>query len=173
MRTCNRCHQGKDESEFYKDSSRVDGLAYVCKACANAYAEKYRQENKAEFRKGGRLYKARPGTRHKPESRRRYKETNREKLRESARGYSARHAQKRSDYTRRYNAENRDIYLAAKALQKAIRHKELPPAKECTCADCGKQATHYHHDSYAEQDRLKVVPVCSSCHKKRHMSSKV
>jgi hypothetical protein len=109
----------------------------------------------------------------KLQSRRRYKDANPEKVRESARKYSARHAQKRSDYAKRYNAENQDVYLAAKALQKAIRYKAIPPAKDCQCADCGKQATHYHHDSYAEQDRLKVVPLCSSCHKKRHMSSKV
>lgn len=149
MRTCNKCHEVKDESEFSRDRTRADGLAYVCKACANAYAKT------------------------KLQSRRRYKDTNPEKVRESARKYSARNAQKRSDYARQYNAENQDIYLAAKALQKAIRDKIMPPARQCQCADCGKQATHYHHDSYAEQDRLKVVALCSSCHKKRHMSSKV
>lgn len=173
MRTCNKCHQAKDESEFHKDKSRVDGLAYVCKTCANAYAKKYQEDNRAEFRKGGRFYKARPGRKRSPESRRRYKEANREKVNAAARAFAERHAQDLRDNARRYRHDNRDKYLAAKALQKAIYHKVMPPAKECTCADCGKQATHYHHESYAEQDRLNVVPLCGSCHKLRHMSSKV
>ena len=173
MRTCPKCKLTKDESEFSRDKSRKDGLSVYCKACANAYAKRYQEENRAEFRKGGRFYRSRPGRKRSPESIRRYKEANREKVNAAARVFAARHAQDLRDYARRYHQENGDKYLAAKALQKAIYHKVMPPAKECTCADCGKQATHYHHESYAEQDRLNVIPLCGSCHKKRHMSSKV
>lgn len=43
MKSCSKCFQSKDESEFYADLYQIDGLKSRCKSCVCAYAkEKYR-----------------------------------------------------------------------------------------------------------------------------------
>ena len=44
MKMCNKCEKLKDESEFYKDKSRKDGLYPSCKDCS-------RQQNKEDYQK--------------------------------------------------------------------------------------------------------------------------
>ncbi|MBN1429037.1 MAG: HNH endonuclease [Anaerolineae bacterium] len=39
---CTRCHEWKDDSDFYKDKSKRDGLKSHCKACHETYKRKYR-----------------------------------------------------------------------------------------------------------------------------------
>ena len=173
MKRCTICKEYREESEFHKDASRYDGLSPKCKQCQRVMQCLYWENNKEKYRKGGEKYQARPGSRRAPGSLQRYKEQHREEVNAAAREYNRRHSEERKEYTKAYNEQNRDKYLAAKALQRAIRHAVLPPAKECICADCGNQAKHYHHESYAEQDRLNVVPLCSRCHKLRHMSKEI
>src|ERR1700677_1058387 len=45
MRVCAVCNLSKDESEFYKDKSRRDGLARKCKSCQSEYFKNYYQNN--------------------------------------------------------------------------------------------------------------------------------
>ena len=33
MKRCSKCGELKDESEFYKDATKKDGLSYICKSC--------------------------------------------------------------------------------------------------------------------------------------------
>jgi len=40
LKRCNICGVEKSESEFYKDSSRRDGLEYRCKQCSNEVRKK-------------------------------------------------------------------------------------------------------------------------------------
>lgn len=40
-KTCSRCKQTKDVSEFSKDSSTPDGLQYYCKECQRQYNKCY------------------------------------------------------------------------------------------------------------------------------------
>lgn len=145
MRRCSICKQTKDDAEFTKDCTRHDGFSPKCKDCQRV-----------------------AGERRLPETRRRWVEANREKINAASREQRRRHALRVREYANKYNHEHADFYLAAKAVQRAIRHKLLLPAKECICVDCGKQARHYHHESYAEQERLNVTPLCASCHKRRH-----
>lgn len=51
------------------------------------------------------------------------------------------------------------------AVRRAISSGALPPAKECTCVDCGEPARHYDHRDYNKA--LEVQPVCVSCNLKR------
>lgn len=68
---------------------------------------------------------------------------------------------------RKYRAANREKYVAHGKVNNAVKRGELQPASCCVCIRCGKQAEHYHHDSY---DRpLDVTPVCSACHKMIHL----
>jgi hypothetical protein len=47
MKICTKCKIEKDESEFYKDKSRKDGLCSQCKKCRNEYHKQYQEEHKA------------------------------------------------------------------------------------------------------------------------------
>lgn len=178
MKKCSTCQEYKDESEFYTDKSRRDGRGRRCKKCEAQRSRKYWIEKKELYQKGGERHHLRigrpdnrRGDRHLPGTRRRYKEQNRDRVNAWQRGYNARHSEQRKVETKQYYDEHPEIYIAQKAVQRAIRNKILPPVRECTCVDCGKQARHYHHSSYAEDRRLDVVALCSRCHKLRHMSS--
>lgn len=59
------------------------------------------------------------------------------------------------------NGQNKAIY----AVKKEIKAGKLKPAKECVCVDCNKPAFVYDHRDYNKP--LDVVPVCSSCNRKR------
>ncbi len=171
MRTCNKCHQVKDESEFHKDRTRVDGLAYVCKACRREQTKHYRETNHALVLERQRQYKALNKDKIKS-----YYQQNREDIAAQRREYRKMNpsvSQRAQARVRRYYEKYPERELAAKAVQDAVHQGKLKPARKQKCADCGKKAHHLHHESYEPKDWLKVIPLCRICHKKRHMSSKV
>jgi len=43
MKTCTKCKESKDESEFYKSTSGKDGLRSRCKVCCNRESSKWRE----------------------------------------------------------------------------------------------------------------------------------
>lgn len=45
MKQCRTCEEWKDESEFYKDKSRKDGLRYCCKTCVKITQKKHYNEH--------------------------------------------------------------------------------------------------------------------------------
>ena len=45
MKMCNKCNEEKEEKEFYKDSSKKDGLSTLCKECKRKYSKKYYLNN--------------------------------------------------------------------------------------------------------------------------------
>ncbi len=56
------------------------------------------------------------------------------------------------------------------AVRKAIKTQQMAPPSACQCEDCNSaQAEHMHHHSYAEEHWLDVIPLCRSCHMKRHV----
>jgi hypothetical protein len=54
---------------------------------------------------------------------------------------------------------------AYRIVSRAVRHGEIPPARQLACADCGAQALHYDHRDYGRP--LDVQPVCRSCNYRR------
>lgn len=75
-----------------------------------------------------------------------------------------------SGYDRKEARRNRDNpqRQAKSEVKSQIERGKMPRASECQCADCGQQAAHYHHESYAKDKWLDVIPLCVSCHRKRH-----
>jgi hypothetical protein len=57
---------------------------------------------------------------------------------------------------------------AKRALQDAKYRGVIPLASSLQCLDCNAPASEYHHESYAEEDWLKVIPLCYTCHRARH-----
>ena len=59
-------------------------------------------------------------------------------------------------------------FKARRAVRTEIRSGRMAPAAACECVDCGAQAMDLHHHSYEPEHWLDVVPLCRSCHQKRH-----
>jgi hypothetical protein len=57
-------------------------------------------------------------------------------------------------------------YAANRAIATEKRHGRMLHATAYKCHACNKQARLYHHTSYLPGDRLAVVPLCDSCHRK-------
>lgn len=55
---------------------------------------------------------------------------------------------------------------AHKAISRARSQGSLAVASEYLCVSCGNQAHEWHHESYAEDQRLNVIPLCRSCHRR-------
>jgi hypothetical protein len=45
MKTCNKCKILRNENEFYKNSSRIEGIHSICKYCMLEYAKTYYKEH--------------------------------------------------------------------------------------------------------------------------------
>lgn len=58
----------------------------------------------------------------------------------------------------------KNVRTAYGVLSYAIKTKRLTPARELTCAQCGKPACHYDHRDYLRP--LDVVAMCRSCNLK-------
>ena len=46
MRTCKKCGETKEVSEFYKDKSMKAGIMSICKCCHNTRNKKWAEDNK-------------------------------------------------------------------------------------------------------------------------------
>jgi hypothetical protein len=53
------------------------------------------------------------------------------------------------------------------AIRYAVRRGIIRPARELMCA-CGNKASHYHHHNGYVGHELDVIPLCMSCHFRRH-----
>lgn len=49
MKTCTRCKQEKNYSEFYKNATRKDGHTSECKACSDLANKKCRANNRKKY----------------------------------------------------------------------------------------------------------------------------
>lgn len=144
MKRCSCCDQIKPFSEFYADKRKIDGCKHVCKVCFGLSVSEYRATPK------GSAMAYETGKRHRATAK--WREAHRLNVRKVR-------AEKR------YEQQER----ARKHVWDKIRRNGFPRPTACVCADCGSQATQYHHESYEREHWLDVVPLCASCHKRRHM----
>jgi hypothetical protein len=199
MKRCSKCDTAKDDTEFGKDKRSSDGLTSICKECRRAANKAYWAKNGRKYAKGGEKERTHaPETPDARIKRKLYVSANRETINARQREYYRQHKEER----RQYYEKTRDVRLArrreyckrnmasltvkakqyaemypermqaAKAVREAIKRKQIRPARKCKCVDCGRKAQHLHHESYAPEAWLYVIPLCRSCHKKRHIMSK-
>ena len=58
---------------------------------------------------------------------------------------------------------------ASSAVSYAVATGRFPAIDTLQCHKCGGDAEHYHHhNGYAVENRLDVIPLCRSCHIKEH-----
>ena len=140
---CMKCKQWKPATPeyFYRKADAYDGLSMQCKSCKKATSDKRLQTAKAR------------------EARRR----STEKWRKTEKG--RRYVRAKQERREKRAPEK----IAAKhAVREAVKRGILPNVKDCRCQYCGKQASDYHHWSYAPENRLDVVPLCRRCHNEIH-----
>ena len=106
MKTCSKCGETKNVSEFHRDKRKECGFRPQCKACARAYY----QANKEKF----------------AEQQRAYREANREKVAQRHRAYNEANKEKVSEYGRAYRRANRKrIAEKRRAYYQANKEKIL------------------------------------------------
>lgn len=142
MKTCIKCYQEKELTEFHKNSGMRDNHLNTCKVCqlniTTEYTKKYRQtkQGKIKQRKYAQCY------------------------RQSEKGKIAQ---------RNFRIRHPECIKAGNAITIAIRCGKLPHPFNLTCHYCLMQAKQYHHyKGYAPEYQLDVIPVCKSCHTKLH-----
>ena len=159
---CSDCKQEKATDLFSRDGSRADGFDYICKECRRVrQSGRNRPERKLE----------RTATERRLERNakmRAYKAKRRDKVNESHRRYRATNRDKIEAYVSDRERTHPLAIQAKNKVNNAINEGKMPSVKTRSCADCGGQAQHYHHESYEPEHWLDAVPLCVSCHKKRH-----
>ena len=153
MIKCSRCGVVKSETEFYVRPQSKTGFETQCKDCCRLRQREYGRSRQA--------------------ARHAYYEKTRTARLATGSEYRKKHADAIAAKTHEYEEKHPERIQAGRAVREAIKRKEILPARKCKCAGCGKKAAHLHHESYAPDQWLAVVPLCRSCHKLRHMSSKV
>jgi flagellar motility protein MotE (MotC chaperone) len=143
MKRCLRCNTAKDETEFYRNKVKKDGLAIYCKACSNIAAAASRARHPGRRRTADLAYYQRK------------KESNIEAFKERSR-------EAKKKYARQYSARL--------LVRDSIRAGRLEPVTQRYCETCGKIAEQYHHPDYSKP--LEVVPLCAACHVKLHAALK-
>ncbi len=165
---CSKCGEMKDTSEFFKDTRKnlrkrsKDGFVSSCKTCHSAYEREYnkREYVRDAYRKHTKEWKQTPEGRayiakyiisdKNRERNRRYKKSEKGKL---ALQHSA---ERHPDRKKIISAVRHTIYSGV-----------LPRISTLSCIACGNPATEYHHhNGYAPEYWLDVVPMCHTCHQK-------
>ena len=144
MKRCSKCGEVKPLAEYHKAYATADGRKDVCKACSAAHSKVYAKTP------NGRAVKDAAHKRYTQS------EHGKEVLRERKRRERADGNHKPQEQARAY-------------VQRMMRKHGFPRPYTLPCADCGQQATQYHHESYERDRWLDVIPLCAKCHKARHM----
>lgn len=151
MKTCTKCATEKDETEFYKDNQKHDGLSSSCRECIKA-----RVIARSHSPEGVMWVKA-------------YRQTAAYKAKKS-RWY-------KSDLGRETNKRNNEKHIqrhpehkhCRQEVMKAVMRGDIPPARELLCTladkDCKGVMEYHHYKGYAPEHALDVMPVCNFHHR--------
>ena len=153
MKTCRKCNQTKQLTEFYKHKEMLDGYLNYCIECVKARVAKHRQANLEKVNEYDRNRAMLP---HRVQARKEYAQTDR--------GQEARRTA-HANYRQRFPMK----YAAHVVTRNAIRDGKLIPATSCSV--CGStEKIEGHHDDYTKP--LEVRWLCEKCHKAWHRSNK-
>ena len=146
MKTCFKCQQTLNESEFYKHSRMADGLLGKCKTCTKRDSfERYK--NKMSD----------------PEWVMRERERGRIKQ-QKARAVG-KYIGPSKEVRNRSRIKTKEKFLCRIKTQRYISKGLI--IKSEICQDCKiSKSQNCHHEDY--NDPLKVVWLCTACHGKRH-----
>lgn len=163
---CRRCDTTKPISDFYRDSSRRDGLYVSCKSCHRERTDSWSQRNPAATKRYDRTSKAR------------HREARR--LREAER--RARYPERVKAATLKWKATHRAHLTALEAVRrgrKAAAAGDASPAQIAArvayyggkCWMCGRPYEHIDHVIPLSRDGsnwpANLRPACSTCNSRK------
>jgi hypothetical protein len=150
---CLKCGVTKTVDNFNKRKKSRDGLQSCCRECHKDMIRKYSSTERGKKKRrvrDNRSYWSGDG------ERREYLK----KWRQSDKGKEMERRRSKTRYQ-----ERREETLAKAAVQRAVKKGALPHISEQECSGCGDVAREYHHESYAKEHQLDVVPLCKMCHR--------
>jgi 5-methylcytosine-specific restriction endonuclease McrA len=148
-KTCTKCGQIKDSSDFYDSKRNKSGKESICIVCKKIRCQANYQANKDQVNARTRLWQKNNPDKKKehqriwrkenPEARKNWSASNREKTRTYAKAYRINNpeASRNSSHNRRAKLKN--------TIRFKITAKELKRLYASDCFYCGKQATHLDH----------------------------
>lgn len=190
MRTCYKCKETKEFSEFHKDKTQVGGISYDCKKCKSEIRKQKRKENPEKYREACRKSAEKnyetiraSQRKHRLENRDRILKRRKElreprKVEINARESERRKNQRKNDpiflerereRTRKYYKNNKQNQVPKrKAHQLVMYAVKLGLLKRLSeCETCGsKIRVEGHHEDYNKP--LEVKWLCKVCHVERH-----
>ncbi len=167
---CGRCEEVKSVAEFYRCSSRRDGLAGLCKRCYEAW-KKERAAANPELRERKKAYEAQ-WRRENPERAKANHDRWREQNREQIQTYWKNHRELYPDKHRVWNAARNRRYFARKNAAEGEftgpQWKALCEFYEYTCLCCGArgkvEVDHVVPISKKGSNGVEnLQPLCRSC----------
>lgn len=198
MKTCTKCGEDKQLSEFYAHVAGAMGLSSKCKDCTKSEAKKHREANKEKYLQYDRdranradrvaaraAYQKTPnGIAAANKAKAKYAEKNRKLINERhlVCNLSEAQVEKRRELSRAYVfsekgriahaktlAKNPDRQSARIALGNAVRDGKIIPWPVCAMPDCNAKPE-AHHPDYSQP--LSVVWLCRTHHRKAHYLSR-
>ncbi len=94
-----------------------------------------------------------------------------EKFRRFEREQYEKHRQRRMESDEKRAQADPRKRAAKFEVNRHVAEGKLPKASSGRCLACGNKAKDYHHQSYAHDDKLNVIPLCRSCHVLLHSNS--
>lgn len=110
MKTCKKCGNTKELTQFYADSHYRDGLKGTCKACCNAASMRWASDNRKRSRSNKAAWVAKNPERDAAHQKK-YRRLNKSKLAESVANWQSRNPAKKEAGRRRWRERNRSTYL--------------------------------------------------------------
>ena len=190
MKTCTKCGETKEFSEFSKDKAKKDGYSCWCKGCVKEYRQANKEKLNEYFKEYYQSNKEKVGEINKKyhqankekisEYKKEYYQSNREKISEINKKYRQANKEKISEYRKKYLQANKEkIAEKRKEYRQASRIKSFGQKKigrlinsgklirPTTCSQCGVECKpDAHHDDYLKP--FKVRFLCRGCHQQWH-----
>jgi hypothetical protein len=108
MKTCTKCGEEKELSEFSKKASSKDGLRHTCKCCCNKLQDDYRLKNLDSIAKRGQAYR----------------KANPEKIAKDGAKYRALNKEKAVEYAAKYYAANKEVFSEKSAVWRHLNFEK-------------------------------------------------
>lgn len=168
MPKCSYCKQELLDSDFYKDSSKVNGLDNRCKKCSRKYHKRYYLTHKEQLKEKRKEYIKDYRLSHREQHRQHVKKyylSHRKQIIENRKQYHSKNKEEFKEYNREYRSNNPE---KVKTHNLVNQHPEkVKPKIECEACGSTKNLE-YHHFDYNKP--LDVYVLCRSCHKSIHVT---